>query len=280
MNAAFLEEEVASAHAPEESEPQQRLEGSEEHLPVEVDEPDPLEGSQYQPEDDYDAMADEDYTAYYQYAADDEDAMQFAGMRILTGEPQLFAAGPSAEQKWVYDSNLRKATRNGPQPDREPAKQSTLIAEIEVNGHKALTLFDSGSTINAVCPEFARVAQLPRIDLNQPVLLQLGCKGSRSKIQFGTTTTLKYESFVVPNQYLDIVNIDRYDMILGTPFFLENQATLDFKTHCIWLKGHCIPCLNAEGEADLAQKVKPVPRPLAHVQAPKMAAAHPAKVGN
>ena len=99
MNATFIEEKVVSARAPKELEPQPLVEGSEEHLPVKVDEPDLLEGSQYQPEDDYDAMADEDYTAYYQYAADDEDAMQFAGMHILTGEPQLFAAHPSAEQK-------------------------------------------------------------------------------------------------------------------------------------------------------------------------------------
>ena len=61
-----------------------------------------------------------------------------------------------------------------------------LLAKMNINGLMAVAMFDSGSTADAVSPEFAHVANLKVFTLEEPVPIQLGCKGSRSKIIYGT----------------------------------------------------------------------------------------------
>src|ERR1700723_2382712 len=90
-----------------------------------------------------------------------------------------------------------------------------LVAYVSINGIIACTLFDSGSTTDAVSPDLARVTELPLLD--KPVTLQLGCSGSRSKVNFATTAMINFE-LVHALTFLDIANLDKYDCILGTPF--------------------------------------------------------------
>jgi hypothetical protein len=52
--------------------------------------------------------------------------------------------------------------------------------------------------------------------LEDPVTLQLGCVGSRSKLNFRTELRMKFAS-IDDNIYLDVANLDKYDTILGTP---------------------------------------------------------------
>jgi hypothetical protein len=92
-----------------------------------------------------------------------------------------------------------------------------LAAFIEINGTKAYASFDSGSMTDAVSPDFTQVVKLAAKELVKPVTLQLGCFGSRSKINFGTETLIVFGT-ISANTYLDIANLDKYDAILGTPF--------------------------------------------------------------
>ncbi|KAI0057642.1 hypothetical protein BV25DRAFT_1769138, partial [Artomyces pyxidatus] len=121
-----------------------------------------------------------------------------------------------------------------------------LSAYVEVNGLKAYTLFDSGSTTVSITPDFARVSKIPLIQLENPVVLQLGCVGSRSKINFGANVNLKFGPVDAPT-YVDIVNIDRYDMIIGTPFLRKHGVNLDFEHQVVRIRGAPIPVLS-EGE--------------------------------
>jgi hypothetical protein len=51
----------------------------------------------------------------------------------------------------VYSSNVRRKTPyQGEQPVQTPQLQATLSAEVEINGVKALALFDTGSTTDSV----------------------------------------------------------------------------------------------------------------------------------
>ncbi len=43
-----------------------------------------------------------------------------------------------------------------------------------------------------------------------------------------------------PNEYFDIVNIDRYDILVGTPFMHRFKVILDFENKCVTINGQSI----------------------------------------
>src|ERR1700677_4621622 len=67
-------------------------------------------------------------------------------------------------------------------PIREDSKDLCLAAYIKINGVKVYMLFDSGSTMDTVSPDFTRIVQLSMKELDKPVTLQLGCSSSRLKV--------------------------------------------------------------------------------------------------
>src|SRR3984957_20096763 len=95
---------------------------------------------------------------------------------------------------------------------------------------RTCSLFNSGSTTDAVSPDLARVAELPLLALDKPVTLQLGCSGSRLKVNFATTAMINFELVHVLT-FLNIVNLDKYDCILGTPFMMKHKIILDLGSH-------------------------------------------------
>ncbi|KAJ3765033.1 hypothetical protein FB446DRAFT_795461 [Lentinula raphanica] len=78
-----------------------------------------------------------------------------------------------------------RAPTSGTRPRRTATENHCLAAFVEINGVQAFALFDSGSTADAISPEFARVAHIAIFKLENPVQLQLGTKGSRSQITYG-----------------------------------------------------------------------------------------------
>ena len=132
-------------------------------------------------------------------------------------------------------------------PERENGEDLCLAGYITINGVKAYTLFDSGSTTDAISPDFARVSNVPILRLEKPATLQLGCSGSRLKINFTTIAVVEFGSTTAKN-YLDIANLDKYDCILGTPFLRKHGISLDFQFQDIVIRGKLrIPTL-PEGE--------------------------------
>ena len=140
----------------------------------------------------------------------------------------------------------RDQTSSTAQPDRDPAQSAVLSAMIEIAGHTAYTMFDSGSTTSAVTPEYSHIARTPKVVLEDQVVLQLGCSGSRSKINFGTHAPVSFGPLKGVETYLDIVNLDRYDCVLGTPFMNEHGMMLDFKTREIVIQDHRIAAFTHE----------------------------------
>src|ERR1700720_87215 len=124
-------------------------------------------------------------------------------------------------------------------------------AYVSINRIRAYTLFDSGSTTDAVSPNLAQVAELPLLALDKPVTLQLGCSDSRSKVNFATTAMINFE-LVHALIFLDIANLDKYDCILGTPFMTKHKIILDLGSHKIIIRSKmCIPAL-PEGEGNIS----------------------------
>jgi hypothetical protein len=125
-----------------------------------------------------------------------------------------------------------------------------MAALVRVNNIEAYALLDSGSTTVSITQDFVRVAKLRVQELANPVPLQLGMVGSHSMINFSAKAYLQVGPINDNNVYLDIVNIDRYDMIIGTPFMHKHGLVLDFGMNTLSNWGTIIPTLT-EGQEDL-----------------------------
>ena len=136
------------------------------------------------------------------------------------------------------------------QPDRDPNRQAVLCGMVEVAGSLAYSMFDSGSTTNGTTPEYSHIMRTPRIVLEDQVVLQLGCTGSHSKINFGTRAPVTVGPLTNVETYFDVVNLDRYDCVFGTPFMNEHGVILDFKNRQIVIKGECIPAFTHEQDVE------------------------------
>jgi hypothetical protein len=123
-----------------------------------------------------------------------------------------------------------------------------------INGLDAVVMFDTGSTSDAVSPEFAQVANMKIHWLDVPMGIQLGCKCSKSKIVFGTSGPVQYGS-IVGTHYFDVVNIDQFNAIIGMGFMHKFGITLEPKHDSILISGIPAPTLS-EGEemAELARR--------------------------
>ncbi|KAL1944124.1 hypothetical protein VTO73DRAFT_3309 [Trametes versicolor] len=179
-------------------------------------------GSQYDSEEIPAYSEDED--------SDGSEVERAYAMHVSTDAEEIrFHAG-----RMEHSATVRRKddTPDSIQPRRDREGSPTLSALVKINGMEAYALFDSGSTTDSVSPEFSYVARVPKIVLEDQVTLQLGCTGSRSKISYGTRVPVDICGVRQPH-YFDIVNLDRYDCIIGTPFLNAHGAVLDFQNHCI-----------------------------------------------
>ncbi|KAJ7712310.1 hypothetical protein B0H16DRAFT_1744228 [Mycena metata] len=113
------------------------------------------------------------------------------------------------------------------QPTRSNKTIACLSAMIKIGDSEAYALFDSGSNTDSMIPEYANTIQGARIKLEEQVTLQLGCVGSRSKISYGTRVPVEF-SGLRGHVYFDQVNLDHYDVIIGTPLMNRHGIILDF----------------------------------------------------
>ena len=120
-------------------------------------------------------------------------------------------------------------------PVRTGEQKACLVAEIKINGVRALTLFDLGCSMDSVTPAFAEVAKLRTSVLTAPLQLQLGTVGSWSQILRGTRSDLMVGPIREKKYYLDITNVAKYDAVIGTPFMWRHGLAIDFHREAITL---------------------------------------------
>ncbi|KAG6897041.1 hypothetical protein C0995_010836 [Termitomyces sp. Mi166 len=106
-----------------------------------------------------------------------------------------------------------KAADKLQRPQYTPQKKECLVTYVEVNGHPAWMLWDSGSTTMGITPQFAHVNTIHVHELSEHLMLQLGTVGSRAMVQFGAEVKIKALGHLT-KEYVDIANFDRYDMII------------------------------------------------------------------
>lgn len=127
--------------------------------------------------------------------------------------------------------------------------KACLLTYTEVSGHKAWTLWDAGSTMSSITPSFVDVAGIMAFPLLDPFIIQLGTVGSRAKITHGALLKIHMAGCDV-EMYADICNLDRYDMIMGTPFMHAHNVVLDFAAMTVIVNGVPIPAVPYPGDVD------------------------------
>jgi hypothetical protein len=104
--------------------------------------------------------------------------------------------------------------RNVPKP---------LVVEVNINGHKARALIDTGSLSDFMSSNLADQLHVDRVILEKPLPIQLAVQGSKTKCNAGTKVNFQYQG-IHCERWMDIINIQNYDLVLGTPFLHQFQV--------------------------------------------------------
>ena len=102
-----------------------------------------------------------------------------------------------------------------------------IVVKVNINGRPARALLDSGSLGDFLSSTLADQLSVKRENLDTPLSLQLAVQGSRSKVNTRATVNLEYQE-ISETRTFDIININNYDVILGTPWMYQHQICLGF----------------------------------------------------
>jgi hypothetical protein len=124
-----------------------------------------------------------------------------------------------------------------------------------VNGVDAYTCWDSGSELDAISPDFTRATGIEPTAKVSALRIRLGTKGSSSATSYEVTPTLDFGNTKF-NHALDVVNLDRWDLLLGSPFCNQYSVVLDYETRTIRFGDTVIKALSREEEAAVRKNGK------------------------
>ena len=86
--------------------------------------------------------------------------------------------------------------------------------------------------------------------------IRLGVKGSTTLSNYDANAKLNFGNRQI-ERLIDIVNISRWDLILGSPFCNENKVVLDYGTRMVHFGDTVIPALPLEEEEALRRGETP-----------------------
>jgi len=140
-----------------------------------------------------------------------------------TDDPHLELSGVQVDRH-KYHALQRNAAQIKGQHQVLP---KPLVIRVTVDGHPARALLDSGSLGDFMSTTLADQLGVKRTLLDTPLALQLAVQGSRSKVNSTASVQLMYQG-IDENRTFDIINLNSYDLILGTPWMYQHKICLGF----------------------------------------------------
>jgi len=98
-----------------------------------------------------------------------------------------------------------------------------VVVTVHIEGQPVRALIDTGSLADFMSLTLAEQLRVKRLPLEKPLTIQLAVQGSRSKVNFGTKVQFQYQGTDY-DRYFDVINLQSYDLILGTPFLFQHQV--------------------------------------------------------
>jgi len=132
-----------------------------------------------------------------------------------------------------------------------------MAAIIKINGVEALACWDSGAQLDCISPDFIRAIGLEPQSRCKPLKIHLGTKGSTSTTSYEVTPHIEVAN-INANHRFDVVNLHKWDIILGSVFCNKHKVHLDYDTHQIHFGGKHI---GGTSIPTLAEKDGVRPRP-------------------
>ena len=83
--------------------------------------------------------------------------------------------------------------------------------------------------------KFVDQISIRKIVLAKLLPIQLAVQGSRSKVNYCTNVRIQYEE-INSIQYFDIMNLDNYNIILGTLFLFQHWVSIRFNDYRLWIE--------------------------------------------
>ena len=96
-----------------------------------------------------------------------------------------------------------------------------VVVKVEINNHPVRALLDSGSLGDFISSTLVDQLSITRVALDTLLSLHLAVQGSRSKVNARATVHLKYQG-IKESHTLDIINLNNYDLILGTLWMYQH----------------------------------------------------------
>jgi hypothetical protein len=128
-----------------------------------------------------------------------------------------------------------------------------IVIMAHVNGQPVHALVDCGSLGDFISSALADQLCVSKIELEKLLSVQLAVQGLRTKVNFGCKNNFQYAS-IVEERYFDIVNVDGYDLILGTPFLFQHQVSLAFNDTRIVIGNNMALSINGTEVAILSSR--------------------------
>jgi Retroviral aspartyl protease len=98
-----------------------------------------------------------------------------------------------------------------------------VVIVVHINGQPACMLVNTGSLADFMSLNLAEQLRVKKIPLEKPLTIQLAVQGSRSKVNYGVMARLQYQE-IDHERYFNVINLQNYDLILGTPFLYQHKV--------------------------------------------------------
>ena len=149
---------------------------------------------------------------------EDELSDLFGVTKVLTG-PNVELNAAEGRQVLQRNASVTK--------DFKHVIPEAVVVIVNIDGHPARALLDSGSLADFMSAKLAHQLKVKTFELEKLLSVQLAVQGSRTKVNMGCKTRLRYQE-VTEDRYFDIINLQNYDLILGTPFLHQHKIVMGF----------------------------------------------------
>src|SRR5271170_2638198 len=179
-----------------------------------------------------------------------------SGMKAPLHGPSAKQLRADSQKVWASNPNIK----NPKDPTRSKIRRGRcLTAIVNVDGVEAFMCWDTGSELDTISPDFVRAMGLQPKAKENPIKIRLGTKGSTSMTSYEVSATLNFGKTKL-KKWLDVVNLDRWDVILGATFCEEQGVILDFGKRQVRFSDTVIHALSKDDEAEVRKGDRPKPR--------------------
>ena len=134
----------------------------------------------------------------------------------------------------------------GPHPKTQIGHCPTAI--LKINGIEALICCDLGSELNAISLDFAQAVGIKPITKENAINIHLATKGSTSTTSYEVEVDLDLGDTTIRHP-LGFLNLDCWDVILGSYFCRHYNANIDYPMDTIRIGDINVKALSKDEEA-------------------------------